>query len=305
MRKLITLTLIILNAFFWSVLWMYPLLLFKLLTFNKFNTAVLTAFNWIGEQWNTCNYLIANTIYGINLNIHGLDNPEISLDKSYLIICNHQAFTDIFVLGSVLNHRVPFIRYFLKQELIWFPLFGLCWWGFDFPFVKRYTREQLRQNPELADKDLQRVLNICEKYKSFPTALLIFTEGHRRTKERTPKTEKSPYKYLLRPRGAGLAVARNVLQDELAGVIDITIVYPEDRSALDNLLSGNIRKIKVFIDFIPISEVPLEDNPNPKAIPKKMQRWLKKRWEIKDNIMARELENEAPEVAESSMIAEI
>jgi hypothetical protein len=159
----------------------------------------------------------------------------------------------------------------------------------DFPFVKRYSREQLRKRPELAGENLKRVLKVCEKYKSYPTALLNFVEAHRRNSKRTPEMEKSPYKYLLKPHGAGLAIARNILQDVLTGVLDITIVYQGDRSSFKDLFSGKIRKAKVFIEFIPMSEVPLEDNPKPKALPKKMQRWLKKRWEIKDQILIREL----------------
>ena len=290
MRGLIASILTIFNAVFWAFLF-YPVLILKLLTFNRFNKLSQKIFNWIGNQWNAGNSLIARVIHGIEFDVHGLDNPEISPDKSYLIICNHQAYTDIFVLGFVLNRRVPFVKYFLKQKFIWYlPFIGICLWGLDFPFVKGYSREQLRKRPELAGEDLKRVLKVCEKYKSYPTALLNFVEGHRRNSKRTPEMEKSPYKNLLKPNGVGLAIARNILQDVLTGVLDITIVYQGDRSSFKDLFSGKIRNAKVVIEFIPISEVPLEDNPNPKALPKKMQRWLKKRWEIKDQILTRELD---------------
>ena len=298
MRGLITLILVILNSFFWVLFVFCPVLILKLLTFNRFNKLSQKILNWIGEQWNAGNDLIARAFYGLEFDVHGLDDPEISHDKSYLIICNHQAFTDIFVLESVLNRRVPFMKYFLKQKLIWFPILGICWWGLNFPFVKRYSREQLRQRPALAGKDLERVLKACEKYKSYPTALLNFVEGHRRNSKRTPEMEKSPYKYLLKPRGAGLAIARNILRDVLSGVLDITIVYHKDRSSFKDLFTGKIDKVKVIIEFIPISEVPLEESPNPKALPKKMQRWLKKRWEIKDQILIRELGTSTRNVSE-------
>ena len=41
-------------------------------------------------------------------------------------------WVDIFVLQRVLIGKVPFIKFFLKKELIWVPFFGLAWCGITF-----------------------------------------------------------------------------------------------------------------------------------------------------------------------------
>ena len=44
----------------------------------------------------------------------------------YLMTSNHQSWADILVLQKVTNRRVPSLKFFLKQELIWVPLLGLA-----------------------------------------------------------------------------------------------------------------------------------------------------------------------------------
>src|SRR5204863_3411381 len=45
-------------------------------------------------------------------------------DGHYLIIANHVSWVDIFVLFRAFHERAAFIRFFLKHELIWFPIVG-------------------------------------------------------------------------------------------------------------------------------------------------------------------------------------
>jgi 1-acyl-sn-glycerol-3-phosphate acyltransferase len=55
----------------------------------------------------------------------------------YLVSPNHQSWVDILVLQRIFHGRIPFLKFFLKQELIWVPVIGLAWWALDFPFMKR------------------------------------------------------------------------------------------------------------------------------------------------------------------------
>ncbi len=55
----------------------------------------------------------------------------------YLVSSNHQSWVDILVLQRIFHGRIPFLKFFLKQELIWVPVIGLAWWALDFPFMKR------------------------------------------------------------------------------------------------------------------------------------------------------------------------
>lgn len=74
-------------------------------------------------------------------------NTELKPDDWYLVSCNHQSWVDIFVLQRVLNKRIPLLKFFLKQTLLYVPVIGLAWWALDFPFLKRYSKAKLRRNP--------------------------------------------------------------------------------------------------------------------------------------------------------------
>ena len=49
----------------------------------------------------------------------------------YLVISNHRTWADILVLQKVFNHRIPFLKFFLKQQLIWLPVAGQVRWAMD------------------------------------------------------------------------------------------------------------------------------------------------------------------------------
>ncbi len=57
---------------------------------------------------------------------------------------NHRSWVDILVLQSIFNRRIPFLKFFLKRQLIWVPLLGLAWWALDFPFMRRYSSSSSR-----------------------------------------------------------------------------------------------------------------------------------------------------------------
>ncbi len=294
MRLIVISSLLFLNLLVYGTL--FNLVLFwKLLPTAPIKLATRKALNRIGEWWIHNNYLISK-LNGVRIETVGLDNPEIRPDLSYLMICNHQAFTDIFVLQSIFNRKISLIKFFIKQELIFTPILGLAWWGLDFPFVKRYTRNQIKQNPKLAGKDLKSVEKTCRKYMNMPVVILNFLEGHRRTPERMIQGSRNgsmPFHFLLKPRSAGISVVGTVLRNRLHGVIDVTIVYPRDRSSFKDLLSGKTRKIKVIVKFIPIELVPLEKDVKKAALSRNMHRWAMEQWKIKDSILQSEINGES------------
>jgi 1-acyl-sn-glycerol-3-phosphate acyltransferase len=73
----------------------------------------------------------------------------------YMVNCNHQSWVDIFVLQHLFNRRIPLLKFFLKQQLIWVPVMGLAWWALDFPFMRRHSDQYLRKHPEMRLKDLE------------------------------------------------------------------------------------------------------------------------------------------------------
>jgi 1-acyl-sn-glycerol-3-phosphate acyltransferase len=93
----------------------------------------------------------------------------------YLVSPNHQSWVDILVLQRIFHRRIPFLKFFLKQELIWVPVIGLAWWALDFPFMKRGKGSGARGS------DLATTRKACEKFKRIPTSVINFVEGTRFT----------------------------------------------------------------------------------------------------------------------------
>ncbi len=85
------------------------------------------------------------------------------------------------MLQSVFRGRIPFLKFFLKQQLIWVPLLGLAWWALDFPFMRRHSSEYLAKHPEERGKDLAATRKACEKFAEIPTSVMNFVEGTRFT----------------------------------------------------------------------------------------------------------------------------
>ena len=46
-----------------------------------------------------------------------------------------------------------------------------------FPYVKRVSREQIKQNPSLRSADKDNVMKACEGLKNHPSTILNFAEG--------------------------------------------------------------------------------------------------------------------------------
>jgi 1-acyl-sn-glycerol-3-phosphate acyltransferase len=124
----------------------------------------------------------------------------------YLVLSNHQSWVDILILQKVFNRRIPFMRFFLKQQLIWVPMLGLAWWALDFPFMQRHTKSQLQKRPELAGQDIAATRKACEKFLGKPVSIMIFPEGTRFTPAKHAQ-QQSPFQHLLKPKSGGMAYA--------------------------------------------------------------------------------------------------
>ena len=91
----------------------------------------------IAESWIWVNSTLVTLVAGLSLQVEGLEG--LKREGWYLVICNHQSWADIPVLQKVFNRRIPFLKFFLKRELIWVPVLGLAWWALDFPFLREIS----------------------------------------------------------------------------------------------------------------------------------------------------------------------
>jgi 1-acyl-sn-glycerol-3-phosphate acyltransferase len=186
---------------------------------------------------------------------------------------------DIVVLQHVFNKKIPFIRFFLKQELIYVPILGAAWWGLDFPFMKRHSPEYLRKHPEKRLEDLQTIRAACEKFRGSPVSVLNFLEGTRFSQAKKEK-QKSPYEHLLVPKAGGAAFAIDAMGDQFECILDVTIYYPNGAVSLWEAFSGKLNKVVVRVRKLPVPEASVKGD---------FKSWLRETWGQKDGVI-RELE---------------
>ncbi|GIX40165.1 MAG: acyltransferase [Silanimonas sp.] len=200
--------------------------------------------------------------------------------RCYLVLSNHQSWVDIPVLQKVLNRRIPFQRFFLKDSLKWVPVLGLAWWALDFPFMKRASKSQIQKRPELARRDLETARRACAKFREIPVSVMNFVEG---TRANAKKLAESGYRHLLKPKSGGVAQVMNSMGELLDGIVDVTIVYPQGRPSIVDLFAGKVREIRVDLRLRPVPRELLGgDYENDRAYRARFQQWLNGLWAEKD-----------------------
>ncbi len=238
----------------------------------------------LAESWIAVNSGLVDNFTRTRVVVSGGD--DLRSEGHYLVLSNHQSWVDIIVLQKVLNRRMPFMRFFLKSQLIWVPFLGLAWWALDFPFMKRYSRKQLARRPELAGRDTQATRRACEKFRGMPVAIMNFVEGTRFTPAKKTR-QNSPYRHLLKPKAGGVAFVLDAMGSALHSVVDATIVYPAGRPTMFDLVSSRIPEVRVDIRERPIPPDLLganyESDPASRVL---FQRWLNTLWADKDMLLS-------------------
>lgn len=207
---------------------------------------------------------------------------DLSRKNWYFVIANHQSWVDIVVLFYVFNGRIPFLKYFLKQELIWIPFLGAGVYALDFPFMKRYSKATLEKHPELKGKDIETTRRSCEKFRYTPTSVMNFLEGTRFTQKKHDQ-QQSPYQHLLKPKAGGMAFTLSALGEQMHALLDTTIVYPDGVPTFGDFLSGRLRRVVVQVHY---REMPSEafhaDYETDAAFRARFQQWTGELWAEKD-----------------------
>lgn len=234
----------------------------------------------LAESWISVNSALMVSLARVTIHVEGMNG--LHRDGWYLVISNHQSWADIPVLQSIFNRRIPFLKFFLKSQLIWVPVLGLAWWALDFPFMKRYSKETLARHPELRGKDIEETRKACEKYRELPVSVMNFVEGTRFTLAKHAR-QKSPYQNLLLPRAGGVAFVLETMGELLNAVVDVTLVYPQGRPSVADLLAGRVRDVHAHVRSLPIPPELLHGNYESDAdFRERFQAWLNAMWNDKD-----------------------
>lgn len=292
----LTLSLMFLNTVFWNILF-YPFAFCKLIASGSFRRGVDAVLTVLAEAWISSNNGILKLTRKIEWDVSGLEG--LSPDKWYLILSNHQSWTDILVLQRVFNRKIPFLKFFLKQELMWVPILGVSWWALDYPFMKRFSKEHLARHPEDRGKDWITTRKKCEHFKEKPTSIINFIEGSRFTPAKRERL-KSPYQSLLPPKTGGVGFVMACMGSLFSSILDVTIVYPDGNGTFWEFLCGKIRRVRVQIRELPVPQEFKSGNyVEDEGIRLFFRDWTSDLWKQKDDWITRALKekNASPESA--------
>ncbi len=242
--------------------------------------------------WMDINYWILQLSTYKKWQIEG--HADLSPKNWYLLICNHQSWMDILILGIFFRDKVPILKFFMKKELLWtLPVAGWACYVLGYPFMARHSHEEVRKNPELKNRDIETTHAACDKFKEFPTAVMNFVEGTRFSNAKHD-AQHSPYQHLLKPKATGAALVLQELHPQLSGIINVTLHYTPQNLSLLQFLSGKINKIYLHYELLPITPDLIGDAYQDRIFRKHFQRWLSELWAAKDQILAKLTAETAP-----------
>lgn len=208
--------------------------------------------------------------------------PGLEKKNWYFVVANHQSWVDIMVLFYVFTERIPFLKYFLKQELLYLPFLGQAMYALDFPFMKRYAKETLEKQPELKGKDVETTRRSCERFRHTPVSVINFLEGTRFTAQKQAQ-QQSPYRHLLKPKAGGMAFTLSALGEQMHCLLDVTIVYPDGNPTFMDFCTGHVRRVTVRVHR---REIPPEafhrDYETDAEFRESFQTWTAALWARKD-----------------------
>jgi 1-acyl-sn-glycerol-3-phosphate acyltransferase len=290
LRGLVLMTLFVLNTLLIGVPIVIVSLFKVLVPITAFRRLVGQVLVSMAEAWISVNGALLRLTQSLHWQISGIEglNPR----GWYLVIANHRSWVDILALQTVLNRRIPFLKFFIKDSLKWVPVLGMAWWALDMPFMKRYSKQQLARRPELRGADLKATQRACEKFRHQPTSIINFVEGTRFTADKQAAT-RSPYQYLLRPKAGGVAFVLDALGPILSEMLDVTIAYPDGDCTMWDLCCGRVSTIVVDVRrrTLPVRQA-AGDYVGDGEFRGRFQEWLGVIWAEKDARLARILDDQ-------------
>jgi len=277
LRGAITATLLGLNTVLISLCLVPPALVKLLVPAKGVRRACDRLMNGLASLWVGNNNAWIAAVRPVTWDVQGVDGLH---ERGwYLVSSNHQSWVDILVLQRIFHGRIPFLKFFLKQELIWVPVIGLAWWALDFPFMKRGKGSGARQN------DLKTTREACEKFKLIPTTVINFVEGTRFTPAKS-SAQQSPYRHLLKPKIGGLGIALAAMGEMFEALLDVTIVYPQGIPTFWQLLSGQLGAVTVRVQQREIPATVLGGDPvQDKDYRQRIGQWVELQWTDKDRLI--------------------
>ena len=269
-----------------TLFWLVPIIVFSLLKVLLPIAVLQKLFSYLldhmASNWVAINTFNQKLFTRLKINSQGLQ--KLDTKQWYLVICNHQSWVDIVILQRLLHGKIPFLKFFLKKELIYVPFLGIAWWALDFPFMKRYSQSFVKKNPHLKGKDIETTRKACAKFKHKPVSVMSFIEGTRFT-DAKHKKQNSPFKHLLKPKAGGIGFVLSTMGENLNKIVDVTIHYPQGTPTFIDFLCGKVKQVDVVIETRDIEPRLLGDYVNDREFKIYFQKWVNQLWQDKDQAL--------------------
>jgi len=280
LRGILSFTLIALNTLI-ACIPLYLMGLVRLLLRGRARRWLNRKMDWIIDYWVGSNRLLFRVFRLTRVNVRIEGEADLSLDRWYLVISNHQSWADILILQTTFWGRIPPIKFFTKQQLIWIPLLGVAMWLLGFPYVRRMSREQIAANPELVALDREATIAACAGFRDHPTTVLNFLEGTRFTPAKHAAQD-ARFRSLLNPKLGGMSYVVHGLGDQLYRVLDVTIRYPHGTPTFWELVQGHCQEVEFLVQSRPLpAEVAAATDAE--SVRAALGPWIEALWHQKDD----------------------
>ena len=269
-----------------TIFWTLPILVFAILKLIVPWTPWRKLCSWfilkIADAWIFGNVFMIHQLNRFKVELIG--EADLQTNDWYLVIANHQSWVDILAIQEAFRNKIPFLKFFLKQELIYIPFLGLAWWALDFPFMKRYSKSTLKKKPHLRGKDIETTRMACEKFKHLPISVVNFVEGTRFEPEKANR-QGNAYRNLLRPRSGGIGYVMTMLGEQIHYILNLTIHYPEGKFTYWDYVTGQLSTIEIHIQSIEVDDSLRGNYIEDPSFRASFQTWLSEQWVDKDDLI--------------------
>jgi len=253
-----------------------------LVPISSVKVAIAGAMTRLIDAWVGANRVMLRALSVTQIDVSMSLDELLGRDRWYVVVSNHQGWSDILVLQDTFLDHIPPLKFFVKQQLIWIPLLGFAMRLLGFPYVRRYSREAIARDPSLRRHDQQSTQRAGESFKHRPTSVLNFMEGTRFT-EAKHRNQQSNYRNLLMPKTGGFGYVVASLGDRIDSVLDVTIVYPDGAPTFWQFISGQCRRVHVEVSgrAAPMLDLETADALSP-ASRDALHDWVNDLWSRKD-----------------------
>jgi 1-acyl-sn-glycerol-3-phosphate acyltransferase len=253
-----------------------------LVPITRVGVAIDAGMTRVIDAWVGGNRLMLRALAITKINVSIKADQPLDPDRWYVVISNHQGWSDILVLQDTFLRRIPPLKFFVKRQLIWIPFLGFAMWLLGFPYVRRYSREALARDPGLRRHDQQSTQRASETFKHHPTSVLNFMEGTRFTEAKHAQ-QQSKYRNLLMPKVGGFGYVVSALGHRIHQIVDVTIIYPNGTPSFWEFISGECREVRVEVSSRPVPATLLEERPElTESARIALHSWVDDLWSHKD-----------------------